>query len=357
MSEHCRSKGGYIIGALILLGLGWLGASFGSWNSRAFAEVDPKKFDPKKLTGPDACGECHTAELQAWKGTRHFKAFKALHRDKKARTIAKKMGIRRVKKGSLCLTCHYSVKQSGPKLKATHGVSCESCHGPAKDWIKVHDFYGKGKKKEDETADHKKLRIAKSIKAGMILPSDIYRVAANCFGCHTVPQEKLVNTAGHPAGSDFELVAWSQGEVRHNLFASDGKQNREASLARKRQLYTVGRILDLEFGLRGLAKATVAGDYSKAMTKRIAHAVARLEEVRKAVSSSKEAEKIIGGILTAIRGAQLAPGNAAGLSKVADQVAKLGRQFATDHDCTKLAGLDALLPRSDTYKGKVYTGK
>ena len=38
-----------------------------------------------------------------------------------------------------------------------------------------------------------------------------------------VPEERLVNVGGHTAGSAFELVSWSQGEVRHNLQKSAGK--------------------------------------------------------------------------------------------------------------------------------------
>ena len=83
----------------------------------------------------------------------------------------------------------------------------------------------------------------------MIRPSSLYRLAKNCYSCHVVPQEDLVNKGGHPAGSAFELVSWSQGEVRHNTWHSKGKENVPASAARKRMLYLVGLGVELETGI------------------------------------------------------------------------------------------------------------
>ncbi len=52
----------------------------------------------------------------------------------------------------------------------------------------------------------------------MIRLHAIYDLAKTCYGCHVVPQEDLVNKGGHRAGSAFELVSWSQGEVLHNTW-------------------------------------------------------------------------------------------------------------------------------------------
>ena len=57
-------------------------------------------------------------------------------------------------------------------------------------------------------------------------PHNIYLIARQCYDCHTVPNERLVNVGGHLAGSqDFELVAWSQGMVRHNFLRTGGTTN------------------------------------------------------------------------------------------------------------------------------------
>jgi len=224
------------------------------------------RLDPAKVAGPDACGECHKSSVEAWKKTQHAITFKALPRKKDAKAIAKKMGIRRMKAESACLSCHFTSAVANGKTKPIAGVTCESCHGAGKDWIKTHsDYGGKGVKKETETPDHKKKRYADSEAAGMIRPLRLYNVAANCYGCHTVPKEKLVNVGGHPAGSDFELVAWSQGVIRHNLWYT--KTNDEASDARKRLMYVVGQAVELETSLFAVGKATEKKDFAIKMDK------------------------------------------------------------------------------------------
>ncbi|MDJ0932205.1 multiheme c-type cytochrome [Breoghania sp.] len=46
--------------------------------------------------------------------------------------MATKMGIRRLKADSACLGCHFTEKLEGGKPEAIAGISCESCHGSAK---------------------------------------------------------------------------------------------------------------------------------------------------------------------------------------------------------------------------------
>ena len=102
----------------------------------------------------------------------------------------------------------------------------------------------------------------------MIRPRLLYDLAKNCYSCHVVPQEKLVNVGGHPAGSPFELVSWSQGEVRHNTWHNKGKDNPVADAGRKRMLYLVGRAVDLETALRAVATATKRKLYAFEMARR-----------------------------------------------------------------------------------------
>ena len=94
----------------------------------------------------------------------------------------------------------------------------------------------------------------------MIRPHSLYQLAKNCYSCHVVPQEGLVNKGGHKPGSSFDLVSWSQGEVRHNTWYSKGKENVAADAARKRMLYLVGLGVELETGLRAIGKATAEKD-------------------------------------------------------------------------------------------------
>lgn len=305
------------------------------------------KLDPQQVRGPDACAECHERTLKVWKKSKHAKSFKTFPRSKNAKKIAKAMGVRRLKSKSVCLECHFTSAKVKNKVKPIAGITCESCHGAGKGYIKVHsDYGGKGVTMQNEPPAHKKKRYKDSEAAGMIRPLYIYDVANNCFACHTVPNEKLVNVGGHPAGSKFDLVAWSQGEVRHNVWYS--KANEEASANRKRQLYVVGKMLDLEHALRGMAKATAAGTYATAMKARAMAALKALEKIAGGVKSAA-----LGSIISAAKSANLKPGNASSLNGAADKIRAAGRKFAANQDGSGLASVDSMIPGSDKYMGKV----
>ncbi len=177
------------------------------WAGRADSQT---ASDYSKVVGPGKCAECHKQTAAIWKATHHFKTFAELPRRKEANAIVKKMGLRRIKAGSLCLDCHFTTVVQKEKRKAIAGISCEACHGPGADYLKLHSEFS-GKKKATESKAEREKRWVDSEAAGMIRPRDMYRWASNCYGCHIVPQEKLVNVGGHPAGSSFELVYWSQG--------------------------------------------------------------------------------------------------------------------------------------------------
>ena len=323
-----------------------LGLAFGSLADSATASAQELTLDPAKILGPDACGECHKSSVAVWKETTHAKTFKSLPRSKEAKKIAKNLGLKRIKAESDCLSCHFTSAAKGGKVKPIAGIVCESCHGAGKDWIKLHsDYGGKDVTREKEDPAHKKERYAKSEAAGMIRPAQLYNVAANCFGCHTVPNERLVNVGGHPAGSKFELVSWIHGEVRHNVWYS--KENNEATAPRKRLMYVVGLMLDYEYGLRGVAKATEKAKYAKAMARRASRAKKALAKVAKAVQVPEIAE-----ILAVAKGAKLKLNNEAALTAAADKVAATARRFVESHDGSQLAAVDPLVPDADKHKGK-----
>jgi hypothetical protein len=311
------------------------------------AQIGGAAPDSAKVVGPERCGECHKSELAAWQQTHHAKTFLEMHRKPEAAEIVKKLGGKRIKQNEHCLRCHYTQGLKEGEPTALWGVTCESCHGQAKDWIDVHnDYGGKGLKKETETAEHKKMRIEKTAAAGMIRPADTYHAAANCYSCHTVPDEELVNKGGHKARSDFDLVSWSQGEVRHNYFYSADKKNREASPAHKRVLYITGKGLDLEYSLRAGAKATAAGPFLDNATKAVTAALAKLKEIQAAQAIPEVAEMIAAG-----SSATPKVGNAAALNKAADAVASANQKFGRDNDGGKLGALDKLVPAATTSKG------
>ena len=297
--------------------------------------------DPEKVVGPDECGECHRGEVQSWKNSHHYKTFRSMPRSKEAKEIGVKMGIKRIRNDSDCLACHFTSKEKADKAKPIAGIACESCHGPAKDWLKSHsDFGGKDVKRENETPQHKKDRLAKVDAAGMVRPGDIYKLAANCYQCHTVPHEKLVNVGGHSHGSDFELVSWSQGEVLHNYLRSpSGKENVESSAQRKRLMYVIGNAVDLEYSLRGVAKATVKASYAIKMARRVKAAITKLEKIY-ATHAIPEVEAMV----TAGDDAKLKLNNEKQLIHAANKVAFLAKKFLHRYNGSELAALDVLIP-------------
>lgn len=303
--------------------------------------------DLAKTVGPNACAECHKQEVEAWKGTHHFKTFREMPRNTKANEIAKKMGVRRIKSESLCLGCHFTVQQKGAKQEPVSGISCESCHGVGQDWIKVHSGYS-GKTAQTETKAEAEARWKLADSKGMIRPRAIYELAKNCYGCHVVPQEDLVNKGGHRAGSAFDLVSWSQGEVRHNTWHSKGKENVPASAARKRMLYLVGLGVELETAFRAVGKATVRKTYAFEMAKRADRARKQLAAAAKAVPNVPEIAKMV----ELGHSAGLKLKNERSLAAAADGVSKLLASISERYDGSTMAGLDSLIAGPDKFKGK-----
>jgi hypothetical protein len=130
-----------------------------------------------------------------------------------------------------------------------------------------------------ETAKHRKSRIKYCENAGMVRAANVYSIAKNCFQCHSVTNEKLVN-AGHKIGKHLELIGWSTGEVRHNFHedrAVNGKgptlwsrMNGGKTMQRRRVKFIVGILVDLEISLKALASATDGdGDFVEGYQERV----------------------------------------------------------------------------------------
>lgn len=304
--------------------------------------------EPGKTVGPNACAECHKQEAEAWKVTHHFKTFREMPRNGEANKIAERMGVRRIKSESLCLNCHFTVQQKDEKKEPIAGISCESCHSAGQDWIKVHSGYS-GKKAETETKTERDARWKLAESKGMLRPRAVYQLAKNCYGCHVVPQEALVNKGGHRAGSAFDLVSWSQGEVRHNTWHSKGKENVIASAERKRMLYLVGLGVELETALRAIAKATVRDVYAFEMAARADRARKQLAAAAKATPNVPEIAKIV----EFAHSAGLKLNNDGSLAAAADGVSKELASIAEKYDGSSMAGLDSLVPGPEKYNGTV----
>ncbi len=332
-----------------------LGVAIGSEEDRPMASADGRVIgpdDPQK-----GCIKCHDGEVRAWEETTHYGAYEALDDSDHAEEILENLGLDDYAVDSdRCQTCHVTMfaETEGDEPEGKWGISCESCHGPASGWVDVHQEYGKDDEgvkitpemRAKETDEHRRERVEAAIAAGMIRPENIYTLASNCFECHTVPEPELVDMGGHTAGSaSFELVAWSQGQVRHNFL--HGGDNEAATPERLRLLYVVGKVVDLEFSLRALSKAKEEGDFAQSMTARVAAARESLSAIEGAVGETHA------GAIAAIRtlGEGLGVGDSDALAAAADGVRASGMTLAANFgDAAGLERVSALLPEPSTYK-------
>ncbi len=317
-------------------------------------EIASKKFlQHSQVIGSNKCIECHESEIEAWQGSQHF-ANKDLHQNEKAAEIARNMGISspaKIRTSGLCTQCHYTVQKMGSApAKVIDGVSCESCHGGGKDWLDLHNT---GDRREsDDSASTRSERVAAAAGAGMIYPDAIHKVAANCYSCHIITNEDLVNKGGHPVGSDeFELVSWLKGEVRHNFFESKGETNADTPIDRQRQLFVVGKVLEMEYSLRGLARAKEKADYGNAMGRRCGATRKELDQIVEALGADTPPE------LKKIQETVSVPGllkffNAEPLNAAADTLEELLGQLVENNDGSSFGAIDAMIPKEG--KGSSY---
>ena len=306
----------------------------------------PEPCDPAKVLTAGTCVKCHAAETEVWKGTAHFRTFEQLHRSSQAKEIAQKMGISSIKRSNVCVQCHYTQQVQEGATRVVSGISCESCHGAAKDWIFLHnDYGGLGITKETESATHREERLRTSITNGMRNPHNLYLIARSCLACHTVPHEKLVNVGGHVAGSaEFDFVAWSQGKIKHNFYSHNGK-NIVSSPERLRLMYLVGLVAELEFSTRATAQATEKGNYGITVAKRAAETSQQLFTIQQTLR-----HPLLEELLTAFASAELSTNNSSELNQVADRIRQAGERLADQLQGRDLSFLDAQIPPANKYK-------
>ncbi len=303
-----------------------------------------------KVGGPESCAECHIQEIEAWKQSVHFRTFNKLHQRPETTAMLEKLGLGPIKQEQKCMDCHYLNKEAELKPQAAAGISCESCHGAGRDWVNTHGDYGKGITKATESATHREARIAQAINAGMIMSSNLYALGANCYSCHVMTDEKMVNLGGHsPANESFNLLTWSQGEVRHTMLHTDNTANPEAALPHRRRLYVLGAILDTEYSFRAVARATEKASFGLTLARRADVARKLLEKIQDMAPTPELAV-----IVTLAKATALRLNNATELNTAAEKIAGLGREFAAKVTGEQLAGMDALLPDATQYRGKPY---
>ncbi len=177
--------------------------------------------DPAKYTGPGSCAApaCHggvqarstTNVLQNEYSTwviqdKHSRAFAVLSNPTSVR-IAKILGLPGAATATRCLACHSLNPEAAERARTfgtSDGVSCESCHGPASNWLGPHTT--------------KEWTHQQSVAAGMHDLRDLTKRSEQCLTCHLGTAEKKVDheliAAGHP-DLYFELASFSAVMPKH----------------------------------------------------------------------------------------------------------------------------------------------
>lgn len=312
-------------------------------------------LDSNQVLGVENCAECHEKENEVWAKTKHATSLKEISRHEKSKALKKLLGTKRVTREENCVRCHFTnayiakkrnlpgAEPAKPKLKTIEAVSCEFCHGEAKEWGPVHGDYG-GKKitKKMETSEHRRQRLEKMKKFSIVGRNNLYAMTKRCFSCHITDDEKIVNSKEHPILSkDFEMVAWSQGDMRHNLWFSDGKENVLAPIEKQRLYYILSKTVSLEMFLRALAKSDVKGLYSESFEQQIGKVKQELATI---VDLGGPTE------ITATNKITIDNATPSDLLRFADDVAKLSKNIEAKYDGKKLSSIDSLLPKQKNYK-------
>ena len=122
----------------------------------------------------------------------------------RAKQIADALAIKDAPADARCTVCHAPLHEvpenlRGENFKISEGVSCESCHGPAENWLRSHTRHDYTR--ADRTA------------SGMRDLQNLYVRANTCVACHQNVDADILK-AGHPE-LIFELDGQSVAEPKH----------------------------------------------------------------------------------------------------------------------------------------------
>lgn len=122
----------------------------------------------------------------------------------RSKQIAEALQIQDTANDSRCTSCHAPLRavpeeRRGEYFKVSEGVSCESCHGAAENWLRAHT-------RSDWTHADRTF-------AGMRDLKSLYVRANTCVACHQTVETPLLK-AGHPELS-FELDGQSVTQPKH----------------------------------------------------------------------------------------------------------------------------------------------
>jgi hypothetical protein len=186
---------------------------------RVFAEETPATVSAPKFLGSQSCSasSCHggagekSRQFTIWSthDFHHARPYATLETARSER-LAEVLQIGNPAQSARCTVCHapfatVPAERLGHDVAVTEGISCESCHGPAENWVRSHT-------RPDYTH-------ADRIAAGMRDMRNLYVRANTCVACHQNIDPEI-RAAGHPE-LIFEMDGESAAMPRHWSKAAD----------------------------------------------------------------------------------------------------------------------------------------
>jgi hypothetical protein len=235
-----RKPGVRLLGAMLVWSL-----------AQSVPAADDAQF---KYIGAQTCGQstCHSAgepwfnsavrqdEFLIWRDhDSHSGAYDAL-KSENARRIAANLGLGDPTGEGTCLDCHANnvpVARRGRDFDISNGVTCESCHGGAEQWLSTHisgaTFPGD------------------NYEAGMYPTADPAARARVCMACHVGDEQRAVThrliAAGHPR-TPFELDTYTVAQPAHYRIDADYRARKSvaggAAVWATGQVYAASMMLD-----------------------------------------------------------------------------------------------------------------
>jgi hypothetical protein len=253
------SGAGAASGILIAIGIAGTGVCSVLWldaeSSRA--AVSTPRFSLAVGAGSCAASGCHGgpreqgvkgSEYSVWATfDKHASAYSVLfdERSKKMEAIYSHLpGTKDAhpEKNALCLKCHALETAASQPEYQSDGVSCEACHGAARDWLNQHYLPGwKGRSPEAKAA------------LGFIDTNNLLARGKACAACHVGDLSKEVNhdllAAGHPRLA-FEYSAFLTLEVKHWDEAAEKQRLPDLEI----RTWAIGQVISAQSALELLAE-------------------------------------------------------------------------------------------------------
>jgi hypothetical protein len=204
-----------------------------------------------------------------------------------------------------CTSCHAPLREvplprRGESFRVSEGVSCESCHGPAENWLRSHT-------RSDWTH-------ADRVHAGMRDLKSLYVRANTCVACHQRVELPLLK-AGHP-----ELIFELDGQC-----VSEPKHWREAPSRSGAQIWFVGQVVALREMSWQLSRETNSTEQLTARWSALLWLLQKLDGLDKSLPGLRDISS------------QPSTQNAVTILKTCDELAKRASELAWTEEMSRKA--------------------